>query len=52
MLVEIWMLMTVSEGSGGSEVFIGNWRKEDPCYTVTNKLRVVSCGYVEKTTHK
>lgn len=43
---------SVSEGLGGSEVCIGNWRKDDLCYIVADRLRIVSCGYVEKRTCK
>lgn len=50
-MVEIWML-TPGEGSGGNEAGIRNWRKEDPCYIVASKFRIVSCGYVEKRTSK
>lgn len=40
---------SASEGSGGSGVCIGAWRKEDSYYEVADKLRMVSCGYVEKS---
>lgn len=51
LLLEIWILMPLLV-RGKVKVgyaFIGDWRKEDPYYKVGNVLRIVSCGYVEKS---